>query len=132
MREKLIRDRVPELFDMPGSQVRVAADEELGRFLAAKLIEEAEEYRAASIVSDPASLDASAIEELADVLEVVRAIADFRGLDVTGLERVRSEKANLRGRFSRRLIWSIPETVEAPWVSPAADEDGADTGTPRS
>jgi predicted house-cleaning noncanonical NTP pyrophosphatase (MazG superfamily) len=44
------------------------------------------------------------------VLEFVSAIADSWGLDMRGVEQVRTEKAHQRGGFVKRLIWAIQMT----------------------
>ena len=44
------------------------------------------------------------IEELADLLEVIRAAAVARGYTVEDLERVRAEKAAQRGGFEKRIL----------------------------
>ena len=44
------------------------------------------------------------IEELADLLEVIRAAAIARGYTLDDLERVRAEKATKRGGFERRIL----------------------------
>jgi predicted house-cleaning noncanonical NTP pyrophosphatase (MazG superfamily) len=106
MREKLIRDRIPELFDIPSTSIRVASDEELDGLLAAKLVEEAREYQ-----------DSRAIEELADVLEVIAAIARGRRVGAGTLEQVRAKKESERGGFGEKLVWAIPPKVDVPWVA---------------
>jgi predicted house-cleaning noncanonical NTP pyrophosphatase (MazG superfamily) len=111
MREKLVRDRVPELFDMPSGSVRVAADHELEALLAAKLVEEAQEYR-----------ESRELEELADVLEVLAAIGESRGVDPATLERARVHKRSERGGFERKLVWAIPPDADEPWA--VANEEG--------
>lgn len=93
--EKLVRDRIPEIIRAAGGQpeTRVADPaEHVGR-LRAKLVEEAGEYIASG---DP--------RELADVLEVVHALAATHGMSLTELERQRSAKAEERGAFTKRLI----------------------------
>jgi predicted house-cleaning noncanonical NTP pyrophosphatase (MazG superfamily) len=122
VRQKLVRDLVPETFDIPSARVRRATEQELGRFLAAKLVEEAEECRASILQRGGPDPDDDVVEELADVLEVVRAIARTRGTDLRAIERVRVAKARERGGFEKRLIWSIPDEVtDAPWVSPSSE-----------
>ena len=44
------------------------------------------------------------IEELADLLEVIRAAAAEHGFTPEELERVRAEKAAERGGFSKRIF----------------------------
>ena len=50
------------------------------------------------------------IEELADLLEVIRAAAIARGYSLEDLERVRTEKAAKRGGFEKRIL--LKEVVE--------------------
>ncbi|MCD0449033.1 NUDIX domain-containing protein [Actinocorallia sp. API 0066] len=93
--EKLVRDRIPELIRATGGKpdVRVAEAAEIRRLLLAKLWEEADEFAA-----EPSA------EELADVLEVVRALADGIGCDPVELERVRAAKAAARGGFTEGMV----------------------------
>jgi predicted house-cleaning noncanonical NTP pyrophosphatase (MazG superfamily) len=49
--------------------------------------------------------DAHAPEELADVLEVVLALAADLGLDAGGLEKLRAAKVADRGSFTKRIVW---------------------------
>jgi len=44
------------------------------------------------------------LEELADMLEVMYAIAEARGFSIAELERVRVEKADKRGGFKDRIF----------------------------
>ena len=44
------------------------------------------------------------IEELADLMEVIRACAVARGYSVEELEQVRAEKATKRGGFEKRIL----------------------------
>ena len=44
------------------------------------------------------------IEELADLLEVIRAVTVARGYSLEDLERVRAEKAAKRGGFEKRIL----------------------------
>ncbi|HEX3961319.1 MAG TPA: nucleoside triphosphate pyrophosphohydrolase, partial [Trebonia sp.] len=45
------------------------------------------------------------VEELADVLEVIYALAALSGLDAAQLEKLRAAKADERGGFTRRYVW---------------------------
>ena len=98
-KEKLIRDRVPQIIRAQGDEpiVRIADPGEYRELLRAKLVEEAHEVATAD--------DAHVPEELADVLEVVLALATDLGLDAGGLERLRSAKAVERGSFTERIVW---------------------------
>ena len=44
------------------------------------------------------------IEELADLLEVIRAATIARGYSLEDLERVRAEKVAKRGGFEKRIL----------------------------
>ncbi|SFR35482.1 Predicted house-cleaning noncanonical NTP pyrophosphatase, all-alpha NTP-PPase (MazG) superfamily [Microbacterium azadirachtae] len=94
-REKLVRDGIPELIAAAGGEphVRTASDEEFRTFLLRKLAEEAAEVYAAP-----------SIEELADVLEVLHAIANEISASWDQVEAARDAKAVARGAFSRRLL----------------------------
>ena len=50
------------------------------------------------------------IEELVDLLEVLRAAAIARGYTLDELERVRAEKANKRGGFEKKIL--LKEVIE--------------------
>lgn len=93
--EKLVRDRIPEIIESTGGvcRTRVLGDAEYLAALDAKLREELDEYLA----------DGS-IEELADLLEVLRACAAARGCSLDELEAVRSRKAEERGGFEKRIL----------------------------
>ena len=91
---KLVRDKIPEIIEKPGKVCHIhtlTSDEYLAE-LDRKLNEECAEYQA----------DKS-LEELADMLEVMYAIAEARGYSVEELEKVRAEKAEKRGAFIEKI-----------------------------
>ena len=90
-----VRDRVPETIDASGKHCKPAilSDEEYLRMLDAKLDEELAEYH-----------KDQNIEELADLLEVIRAATLARGYTLEELENVRAKKAEKRGGFSRKIL----------------------------
>ncbi len=94
-----MRDRIPQIIRTGGAEpiTYIASPEEYRSRLRDKLGEEVTEF----LASD----DASAPEELADVLEVVRAIAAQLGVDADQLEKIRRTKAIERGGFADRIIW---------------------------
>ncbi|MFI5712645.1 nucleoside triphosphate pyrophosphohydrolase [Kribbella sp. NPDC051620] len=96
---KLIRDRIPDLIRANGEDpiTYVAAAAEYRQRLRDKLLEEVDEFLTAD--------STAAIEELADVLEVVYAIAADLGTDRATLEQLRQAKAEERGAFTERLVW---------------------------
>ena len=97
---KLVRDKIPEIIMKSGktAHCHVLDNNEYIAELDRKLNEECAEYQ-----SD------KSIEELADMLEVMYAIAEARGYSVAELERVRLEKAEKRGGFSERIFLEYVE-----------------------
>lgn len=96
---KLVRDLIPEIIKQSGKKytTTVLDNEEYVIALKEKLHEELAEFEGA--VSDEA-----AIEELADMLEVIHSLARAYGLDVAKLEAVRKEKALKRGGFQEKIF----------------------------
>ncbi len=92
---KLVRDRIPEIIEASGRRcvVRVLDDQAYLDSLHRKLEEELEE-----------GLTAHRLGELADLLEVAYAIAEFRGVRPEQMEQVRRDKREARGGFGRRLF----------------------------
>ena len=92
---KLVRDLIPDIIEDSGSEcrTRVLSDEEYLRMLDLKLDEELSEYH-----------KDQNIEELADLLELVRAAAVARGYTIEELESVRAEKAKKRGGFEKKIF----------------------------
>ena len=92
---KLVRDRIPEIIEASGNTcvTEILPYEDYLKMLDAKLDEELAEYHA----------DQS-IEELADLIEVIRACAVARGYTVEELEQVRAEKAAKRGGFEKKIL----------------------------
>ena len=99
--QKLVRDRIPEIIECSGRTcvTEILSDEDYLKMLDAKLDEELAEYHA----------DQN-IEELADLMEVIRACAVARGYSVEELEQVRAEKAAKRGGFERKIL--LKEVIE--------------------
>ena len=92
---KLVRDKIPEIIRQEGrTPVTHVADEvEYWQTLKEKLNEEIAEFQ-----------KDENIEELADVLEVIEAIMEFKKVDRTTVESVKAKKAEERGRFKDRII----------------------------
>jgi predicted house-cleaning noncanonical NTP pyrophosphatase (MazG superfamily) len=51
-----------------------------------------------------AAKDKDALEELADMLEVIRALAEVHGANTAELDKLRSDKAEARGGFQERVF----------------------------
>lgn len=92
---KLVRDFIPQIIESSGKEckTRILSDEEYLEMIDAKLDEELAEYH-----------QDRNIEELADLLELIRAAAIARGYTPEELEAVRVEKAKLRGGFQKKIF----------------------------
>lgn len=96
---KLVRDRIPEIIKRTGKQfsIRTLNNEEYIKELKNKSREELEEYL-------NAKNDKDAIEELADLLEIIHALAECHGEKFEELEKVRQNKAQKRGGFKEKIF----------------------------
>ena len=92
---KLIRDKIPDIIKSKGETpiTHIADEKEYAEALAKKLHEEADEFS-----TKPS------VEEAADILEVLLAVARLNNIDLTKLEEVRQKKAAERGGFEKRII----------------------------
>ena len=92
---KLIRDKIPEMIEQNGGKavIRQLSHEEFVRFLEMKLDEEVGEYHR----------DKTA-EELADILEVVYALAASLGVSKEELMDIYQKKHDSRGGFEKKLF----------------------------
>ena len=98
---KLIRDKVPELVAAKGEELRtrLAGPEERWQLLRAKLIEEAQELAATQPGSE------AEIEELADVVEVMRRLCEDIELSEPGkLQAVYDKKLEERGELGFTVL----------------------------
>nr|WP_314144380.1 nucleoside triphosphate pyrophosphohydrolase [uncultured Rhodococcus sp.] len=95
---KLVRDLIPSIIEASGRvpKYRTLESEGYGNALIDKLFEEAQEFRDSTPENRP--------EELADVLEVVRALAAHLGLTDAVLDGLAADKRAERGGFAQR-IW---------------------------
>ncbi|MBE6977099.1 MAG: phosphoribosyl-ATP pyrophosphohydrolase [Ruminococcaceae bacterium] len=93
--DKLVRDKIPEIIADAGGKAdfRVLTHEEYAVYLEAKLDEEVNEFHR----------DKTA-EELADVLEVVYALAAEQGVSSEELMGIYQKKHQARGGFEKRLL----------------------------
>lgn len=96
--EKLVRDRIPEKVAAGGENARVASlsRQETLAALRMKLVEEAFEVRDAT--------KEGLVEELADVMEVLRALTNAAGYSMADIEKVRRRKAKGRGGFDEGVV----------------------------
>lgn len=96
---KLVRDRIPQVIESTGKKFsfRTLKDEEYIKELKNKVSEELQEYVSAEN-------DENAIEELADLLEIIRALAKFHGDSFEKVEEIRRQKAEKRGGFEEKIF----------------------------
>lgn len=92
---KLVRDKIPQKIQDNGEVAitETLDDERFLEELHKKLFEEAKEF-----------VEEDSVEELADLMEVIYAIARLRGIDLEVVEQVRQEKAQKRGAFEKRIF----------------------------
>jgi predicted house-cleaning noncanonical NTP pyrophosphatase (MazG superfamily) len=96
---KLVRDRIPEVIKSTGKHysTRVLDNEEYITELKNKSLEELKEYL-------NTENDKDAIEELSDLLEIIRALAECHGASFEKVEEVRQKKAEKRGSFKKKIF----------------------------
>ena len=92
---KLVRDKIPQIIEENGkkSHCHIADEKEYLEALKDKINEEVEEF-----------YETPSIEEMADILEVLGALADYHGFNKDEIEKVRLEKNKKRGAFINRII----------------------------
>lgn len=95
---KLVRDKIPQIIEANGKvcRTRILSDGEYKKELQTKLQEEADEYFQAKNSQE-------ALEEMADMLEVIRVLASAHGANWEKLEAIRVQKAEARGGFEDRV-----------------------------
>lgn len=92
---KLVRDNIPDICISNGQRAkyRVLSQTEYKTALRKKLKEETREY-----------LRSDDIEELADILEVVEALAAVHGSDFNEVIRIKNAKADKNGKLKKRYF----------------------------
>ena len=97
---KLVRDKIPEIIEKSGKTcvAHVLSNEGYITELDKKLQEEVAEY-----------LQDKNLEELADAVEVLRAICIARGYTLEELEKMRAKKVDERGGFEKRIYLEYVE-----------------------
>lgn len=92
---KLVRDNIPFICEKNGQLVKTKNldDKQYTEALHEKLKEEVQEYM----------LDYN-IEELADIIEVVEAIAENKGSNLEKILEIKRAKRNKNGAFEKRIF----------------------------
>lgn len=92
---KLVRDKIPEdINSIEGRKCnyKILNDEEYLQELDKKIFEEAHEF-----------IEEHAIEELADLMEVIFAIMKIRNISIEDVENARQVKNGKRGSFNDKI-----------------------------
>lgn len=91
---KLVRDNIPLICEQNGQtpETKILDDENYTSALKAKLTEEVEEY-----------LADSNLEELADIIEVIEALAENQGASLDKVMEIKQSKQNKNGAFKKRI-----------------------------
>lgn len=96
---KLVRDKIPTIIEEDGKCCHFnVLDQETFR---EKLIEK---FHEETIEFEETTNDDEAIEELADLLELIHAAATLHGQSIEEVERVRMAKKERRGGFEKKLL----------------------------
>lgn len=96
---KLVRDKIPQKIEATGKKytTKILNNHDYIKYLKQKSYEELDEYCTA-----PSNEEA--IEELADLLEIIHALASYQESSIEEVEKVRQEKAEKRGGFQERIF----------------------------
>ncbi|MBQ6687167.1 MAG: nucleoside triphosphate pyrophosphohydrolase [Bacilli bacterium] len=94
---KLVRDKIPEIIKNNGEEpiVRILDDVEYKKELEKKLQEECLEVISAS--------GTDRLEELADLIEVMKALAKIEAVNIETILQIAKKKAEKRGAFTKKI-----------------------------
>ncbi len=97
--DKLVRDYIPDMICSHDGEpiVRVLNDQEYWEYLLKKDIEELEEVKKAKSLAERK-------EELADKLELIRAMAEYNGFRLEDIIEEADRKKQRNGGFQKRLL----------------------------
>ena len=95
---KLVRDKIPEIIKKNNETpvFRVLEEKEFKEELEKKLYEEYKEVIESS--------EDDRIEELADMLEIIRALAALENKNLDDIIKIADEKKNKRGAFEEKIF----------------------------
>lgn len=95
---KLVRDKIPEIIEKAGKtfETKILDNDTYIKELEAKLLEEFNEYLTADTKED-------SLEELADMMELIKAFAEVNEGSLAEVEKIRQDKASKRGGFNERI-----------------------------
>ena len=92
---KLIKENIVKIMEDKGCKVtyEILDDERYGEELDKKLKEEVNEY-----------LSDYSVEEMADIMEVIYAILEYRGMSMEEVEKARIKKRDRKGAFKNKVF----------------------------
>ena len=95
---KLVRDKIPEIIENNNevAETRILNDKEYKEALIKKLLEEYNEV----IVAEGENF----LEELADMLEVIDALAKQENKTLNDIIKIKEEKCEKRGGFDKKIL----------------------------
>lgn len=102
MSEKLVRDEIPRIIKESGKvpNYRTVEGGELGLFIKAKVMEEAQEVFEAESREE-------LIEELADLTSVIDRLMEFHGIEEPEVYDVHIEKGYKKGFFQKGYVLEL-------------------------
>ena len=92
---KLVRDNIPHIIEEAGKKphTEILDDVAYLKGLHQKLQEELDEY-----------LEDESVEELADIVEVIIAILNYKEVSLEKFETIRKKKQDERGAFDKKIF----------------------------
>lgn len=102
---KLVRDKIPAIIEANGEKckARILGEKEYIKELEIKIDEEVKEFLKAETKEN-------AVEELADIQEVMLALLKVYGVSLEEFEDIRKKKSDKRGAFDDRIY--LEETYQ--------------------
>jgi len=104
---KLVRDKIPEIIESNNelAETRILSDEEYIEELNKKLLEECNE-----VINTKTK--EKRLEELADLLEVMKAIAKIENITLEEIEEKAKQKALKKGAFDKKIFLIKTDTKD--------------------
>ena len=92
---KLVRDKIPDIIESSDKQAiwSIASDDVYYQKLKEKLVEELDEF-----------LKSDAVDELADLVEVVEAMLATKLVTLSQFNDIRAKKNQQKGAFTKKII----------------------------
>lgn len=96
---KLVRNKIPQIIKANGKTpaTRILPEEEYIKEICKKTEEELTEYLEATTKEHK-------LEELSDLLELLKALAEYEGTTLEEIDKIRKKKAEERGGFQNRIF----------------------------